>query len=62
MYFELKLSCSFKIEDPLCASAPVLSGQEEPAGLRVERQECAYEWASVCRAPADRGTACLYES
>lgn len=29
--------------------------REEPAGLRVERQECAYEWASVCRAPADRG-------
>lgn len=34
----------------------------EPAGLRVERQECAYEWANVCRAPADRGTVCLSES
>lgn len=54
--------CLRQIEDPLCLSAPVPSGREEPAGLRVERQECAYEWASVCRAPADRGTACLYES
>lgn len=33
-----------------------------PAGLRVERQECAYEWANVCWAPADRGTVCPCES
>lgn len=51
-----------QIEDPLCASAPVLSGREEPAGLRVERQECAYEWPSVCWSPTVRGMASLYES
>lgn len=35
--------------------------RDEPAGLPVERQECASEWASVCAAPADRGATGLRE-